>query len=512
MSDTADAVVVGGGTVGAWCAYFLRRAGLARVILIEKGFLGQGASSRAAGVVRMQGGTPEAVRLGQLVAPVLPGPAGRDRHRLRVHRAGLPAALLHRGGGRGGPRRGWRCSPALGVPVRWLDPGEVDAANPTLAPGQTLGGTFCAQDGFIAPPRNVAAYTVALIRSGVEVREHVAFLGLAADGRGVAVETSRGRIGAGLVVLTGGPKLAEVGQLAGLRIPAGGVRHQVAVTERHPDLDPARVPMVFDLAAGLYWRPEEGGLLFGMSNPDEPPGENREVDEEYLAKMRARLAALVPVTAGLGLRRVWAATIDYTPDHLPIIGRGARAGPGHGGQRRRGRHDVGAGRGAGRRRRRAHRLLRRARRVAARPRPLRRGRPQPPRDRPHRPALPGEDRLVMITATPYLAAAADAKLEDWGPLEEALPISGGEPMHTSGTTLWSGDGAQEAGVWECTAGPSRWSLADNEFVHILSGRMTVTPDGGEPAEIGPGDTAVFPRGWAGTWQIHETIRKLYVLF
>jgi uncharacterized cupin superfamily protein len=35
---------------------------------------------------------------------------------------------------------------------------------------------------------------------------------------------------------------------------------------------------------------------------------------------------------------------------------------------------------------------------------------------------------------------------------------------------------------------------------------------GEPADIGPGDTAVFPRGWTGTWQIHETIRKLYVLF
>jgi len=169
---------------------------------------------------------------------------------------------------------------------------------------------------------------VALIRGGVEVREHVAFRGLTAggrgaavDGRGAAVETSQGPIDAGLAVLTGGPKLAEVGRLAGLRIPAGGARHQVAVTERHPDLDRARVPMVFDLAAGLYWRPEEGGLLFGMSNPDEPPGENREVDEEYLAKMRARLAALVPVTAGLGLRRLWAATIDYTPDHLPIIGR-----------------------------------------------------------------------------------------------------------------------------------------------------------------------------------------------
>jgi len=42
----------------------------------------------------------------------------------------------------------------------------------------------------------------------------------------------------------------------------------------------------------------------------------------------------------------------------------------------------------------------------------------------------------MITATPFLAAAADAKLEDRGPLEEAT----GEPMHTSGTTLWSGEG------------------------------------------------------------------------
>ena len=313
-------MVVGGGTVGGWCAYFLRQAGLARVVLIEKGLLGQGASSRAAGVVRMQGGTPEAVRLGQW---------SRRFYLSQRDEIGTDSGFTEQGyllpcfteAEVTAAHARMKMQAALGVPVRWLDPGELDAANPTLAPGQTLGGTFCAQDGFITPPRNVAAYTVALIRSGVEVRERVAFRGLEAGGRGVVVETSQGPIHAGLVVLTGGPKLAEVGRLAGLRIPAGGARHQVAVTERHPDLDPARVPMVFDLAAGLYWRPEEGGLLFGMSNPDEPPGENREVDEEYLAKMRARLAALVPVTARLGLRRLWAATIDYTPDHLPIIGR-----------------------------------------------------------------------------------------------------------------------------------------------------------------------------------------------
>jgi uncharacterized protein len=109
--------------------------------------------------------------------------------------------------------------------------------------------------------------------------------------------------------------------------------------------------------------------------------------------------------------------------------------------------------------------------------------------------------------TPYLASAASAELEEWGPLAEAT----GEPMQTSGLTLWH-DGDQEVGVWECTPGPSRWKLETHEFVQILAGNMTVTPDGGEPQKIGPGDVAVFPRGWSGTWQIHETIRKVYVIF
>ena len=115
---------------------------------------------------------------------------------------------------------------------------------------------------------------------------------------------------------------------------------------------------------------------------------------------------------------------------------------------------------------------------------------------------------TTVPDTPLLAAVAlTGPLDDWGPLDEAT----GDPMQTSGKTLWS-DGDQEVGVWECTPGPSRWSLETNEAVHIVSGRMTVCPDGGTSRDVGPGDTAVFPRGWRGTWQIHETVRKLYVLF
>ncbi len=35
---------------------------------------------------------------------------------------------------------------------------------------------------------------------------------------------------------------------------------------------------------------------------------------------------------------------------------------------------------------------------------------------------------------------------------------------------------------------------------------------GEPVKINTGDSAFFPKGWAGTWDIHETLRKVYVIF
>jgi uncharacterized cupin superfamily protein len=109
--------------------------------------------------------------------------------------------------------------------------------------------------------------------------------------------------------------------------------------------------------------------------------------------------------------------------------------------------------------------------------------------------------------TPFLRDAGTAELEGWGPLEEAT----GAEMTTAGVTLWS-EGDQEVGIWECTPGPSRWLLETNEFIHVVAGRMTVTPDAGSPLELMGGDYALFPTGWSGTWDISETLRKVYVIF
>src|SRR6188472_2465884 len=78
LPGSADAVVVGGGTIGAWCAWFLKRAGLSRVVLVDAATLGAGASSRAAGMVRAQGGTETAVRLGLFSRDFYASQAGID--------------------------------------------------------------------------------------------------------------------------------------------------------------------------------------------------------------------------------------------------------------------------------------------------------------------------------------------------------------------------------------------------------------------------------------------------
>src|SRR5258705_1059970 len=318
---SADVVVVGGGTIGAWTAVLLAESGVPNVVLIEARTLGDGASSRAAGMVRAQGGTETAIRLGLRTQEFYA--ASGDRFPLdcgfvaegylmpcfsdaEVEQAHERIALQR----------------TLGLEVEWLSGADIDDRRTGLAPGATLGASYARGDGYIDAPRNVLAYTAAITAHGVDVRERCAFTGLrTAGGRVVGVDTSDGPIDTERVVLTGGPQLAEVGATAGGRVPAGGTRHQVVVTAPVQEADVYQLPMVFDITSGIYWRPgESGGLLWGMSNPDEPPGVATDFDTVYYRKARDRIEELLPAVRGLGLRRAWAATIDYTPDHLPILG------------------------------------------------------------------------------------------------------------------------------------------------------------------------------------------------
>ncbi len=323
--ETADLVVVGAGTVGGWASWFAAIGGAERVVVLERGLVGQGASSRAAGVVRQQGGTPATIELGRWSVDFYRGQQallGTDSgfRELGYLILAMTAAEERAGRDRVAMQR------EAGLEVRWIDAAQARRVNPTLAAGGYRGGSYLATDGYVDPLRNVRAYSLAMQRAGVSLRERCAFVGLrtaaarAGRRRVTGVETTSGTIATSRVLLAGGPSLREVGRLVDAQLWVGAARHQVAVSERHPDFEVDRQAMIFDMGAGLYWRLEEGGLLWGMSNPNEAPGEARELDMGHLRKMQRRLARLVPVTAGLGIRKAWAATIEYTPDHMPLLG------------------------------------------------------------------------------------------------------------------------------------------------------------------------------------------------
>jgi sarcosine oxidase subunit beta len=325
VTDRADLVVVGAGTIGGWASVFAKADGLGRVVVVERGLTGMGASSRAAGIVRAQGGTPATVALGRWSIDFYNGQRAAYGTDSGFRELGYLILAVTEDDERAGRGR-VAMQRANGLDAVWLDAGEAAATAVTLAEAGHRGGSYVATDGAIDPPRNVRAYSLAMQAAGVELRERTEFVGLRTEpapgggARVVAVDTDEGPIWTDRVLLTGGPSLRAVGRAAGLRIPAGAARHTVAVLEPHAAFDVPRMPMVFDIGDGLYWRLEEGGLLFGWSDPDEKPGEARAIDWGAYDRARARLAGFVPLTRELGLRRIWAATIDYTPDHLPIVG------------------------------------------------------------------------------------------------------------------------------------------------------------------------------------------------
>jgi uncharacterized cupin superfamily protein len=100
----------------------------------------------------------------------------------------------------------------------------------------------------------------------------------------------------------------------------------------------------------------------------------------------------------------------------------------------------------------------------------------------------------------------------------ALPQGAPKPTSLDGqvessTTVWtSDDGAVEVGVWECS--PGRFTAERDgydEICQILVGSATVRSEDGTRAELAPGTTFVMPSGWRGTWEVHEQIRKVFML-
>ncbi|MBL3699818.1 cupin domain-containing protein [Leucobacter luti] len=115
-----------------------------------------------------------------------------------------------------------------------------------------------------------------------------------------------------------------------------------------------------------------------------------------------------------------------------------------------------------------------------------------------------------MTTIPTLSVHHTAAA-DLGP-HAAKPTATTAGMTEAAVSVWTG-GSQnriDTGLWECTVGDfTATRVGYTEICTILSGRVTIEVAGEAPEEFGPGDVMVMPSGWAGTWRVHEPLRKHY---
>ncbi|NJD60909.1 MAG: FAD-binding oxidoreductase [Anaerolineales bacterium] len=318
---TADVIIIGGGVMGASTAYHLALRGQKNIVLLEKeDFFGTGATGRCAGGVRYQFGTEVNVRLSLLSLPMLERFREEIGQDINLRTTGY-LFLLTRPDEVRVFEHNVEMQNRLGACTQWLTGDEVRNMLPLMRLDDVIGGSFNPMDGLVDPNSVVMGYISAAQHLGVKTLTSSPVVAITAhSGKVTTVETPSRSISAAVIVDATGPWSGQTGALVGLPVPVIPVRRQWLTTTAIPEL-PVDFPFVIDFARSLYFHTEGPGLLTGMSNPNQAPGYDQNVDPEWeLAHMEAAIERL-PILEHVGLASRLAGLYEVTPDAHPIFGK-----------------------------------------------------------------------------------------------------------------------------------------------------------------------------------------------
>lgn len=319
MEKTADVVIIGGGVIGVSIAYQLALKKAGRIVLLERGQLGEGSTSRCVGGIRLQFSTeinirfslesmetfdhfeeefgvdPEFKRIGYLFLATTPQEMEVFKENVKLQQA-------------------------LGIPVELLSSQEIEKRWPHLRVDDILGGTFCSLDGYAGPSEVLTGFAKAARRLGVKVYEMTEVLGVSLRGDCVCgVRTKDGDISCPVVVNAGGPYASIVGGMVDVKIPVKPVRRQVFVTAPFR-LSDHSIPLTIDFHTGWYFRQEVDGYL--LSGPlDAEPSFKTHIDYEAMAEASENAVYRVPALEKARIARGWAGLYEISPDNHAILGR-----------------------------------------------------------------------------------------------------------------------------------------------------------------------------------------------
>jgi sarcosine oxidase subunit beta len=208
----------------------------------------------------------------------------------------------------------------LGVQTELLSEDEVRARLPLMKFEDAIAGTFNQEDGLVDPNSVVAGYVSAAQKLGVKALTRAEVTGIRVSGDEVAaVETTQGVIQTRMVLNAAGPWAGLIGEMAGVRIPIVPIRRQMFTTNTLKEI-PGDFPFVIDFAQSLYLHREGDGLLIGMSNQNEKPGFDQNVDEEFEMENFEAAMERMPLLERASRASHWAGLYEVTPDAHPIFG------------------------------------------------------------------------------------------------------------------------------------------------------------------------------------------------
>ena len=71
-------------------------------------------------------------------------------------------------------------------------------------------------------------------------------------------------------------------------------------------------------------------------------------------------------------------------------------------------------------------------------------------------------------------------------------------------------GVSKWGIWKKEVSKFPWTYDSQETCYFLEGDVVVTPDDGQPVQMGKGDLVTFPAGMSCTWEITRDVKKHYL--
>jgi sarcosine oxidase subunit beta len=305
--------------MGASAAFHLAEAGMTDVLLLEADQLSCGSTSKSAGGVRLQFSDQTNIALALRSMDAFERFGERPGADIGLQQVGY-LFLLTDPADVAVFEQNTALQNAMGVPSRMMSAAEAGRLSTLANVDDVLAASICMRDGHATPDAVVLGYATAARAMGVGIATQCPVTGIDVDdGQVTAVRTVRGTVTTSTVICVAGPWSRAVAAMAGVDLPVQPVARPIWYTEPMPNR-PDRVPMTIDFTTGFYFHSEGPGLLFGMADPDQPPGFDAPMRADWLEVVGDVVAHRAPALLDVGIAGGWHGYYETTPDHNALIG------------------------------------------------------------------------------------------------------------------------------------------------------------------------------------------------